>query len=48
MTKTTDYHVLLELSARAEEKYLLSQQERYYIMARKYLDMAIAAPRNVA
>jgi hypothetical protein len=40
-----NYRALLELSARAEEKWLATEQERYYVMARRYLDLAIQASR---
>ena len=40
---STDYRCLLELSARCEEKWLATEQIRYYNMARKYLEEAIRA-----
>ena len=45
---TQDYRRLLELSARCEEKYLLTHDDRYFVMATKYLRAAIDAPKVTA
>lgn len=42
---SNDWRRLLELSARAEEKYLNGEGERYKTMAQTYLDHAKAMPR---
>lgn len=41
-----NYRILLELSARAEEKYWLTGKQHYYDLARDYLDRAIQAPKQ--